>query len=52
MNEEMICYCFKYTATDIREDVRVHGASTILARIMAEKKGGSCRCATTNPKGR
>ncbi len=47
-----ICYCFGYTETDIREDVRRHGRSTILERIGAEKKAGTCRCAEKNPKGR
>ncbi|MBA3013502.1 MAG: BFD-like (2Fe-2S) protein [Desulfobulbaceae bacterium] len=50
--EELICYCFQYTATDIREDVLIHGRSTIIERIAAEKRGGSCQCVAKNPKGR
>lgn len=52
MRDELICYCFTYTDTDIREDVLAHGKSTIMERIVAEKKGGSCQCASKNPKGR
>lgn len=40
MMEEQICYCFNYTATDISQDVLEHGRSTILARILSEKKAG------------
>jgi len=50
--EEQICYCFNFTAKDIEADVRVHGRSTILEKILSEKKAGGCQCATKNPKGR
>ncbi len=49
---EKICYCFDYTDEDIAADIRAHGKSLILERIAAEKRGGGCRCASTNPKGR
>ncbi len=49
---EIICFCFDYTATDIEKDVRLHGRSTILEKILSEKKAGACRCAVKNPKGR
>ena len=49
---ELICYCFEYTADDIRRDYAVHGYSTLLEKIKAEKKGGNCQCAAKNPKGR
>ncbi len=52
MTEEQICYCFGYMATDIAQDAAVHGRSTILERILSEKKAGVCQCATKNPKGR
>ena len=52
MTAELICYCFKYTARDIEEDARTHGRSTIMERIMTEKRAGACQCATKNPKGR
>lgn len=52
MNEELICFCFNYTAADIERDVSAHGRSTIIEKILAEKKAGGCRCATKNPKGR
>jgi hypothetical protein len=50
--EGTVCFCFGYSAADIRADVRAHGHSTIMARILAEKKGGNCRCAEKNPTGR
>lgn len=46
-----VCYCFEYTKEDIEQDVLKNGISTILARILAEKKDGRCQCATKNPKG-
>lgn len=52
MSENLICYCFNYTAADIVKDAQTHGRSTILVRILAEKKAGGCRCATQNPSGR
>jgi hypothetical protein len=49
---ELVCYCFQYTAEDIANDVRQHGGkSTILARILEEKKKGTCQCHLKNPKG-
>lgn len=52
MDNKKICYCFDYTVSDIREDVLTHGKSTIIERIVAEKKDGACQCVTRNPKGR
>ncbi len=48
---EKICYCFNYTTDDIRKDIDRNGKSTIMERIMAEKKKGGCQCQTLNPKG-
>ena len=51
--KELICYCFGYSAADIDDDdVRLNGRSTILERILSEKKAGACQCAVKNPKGR
>ncbi len=47
----LICYCFGYTEEDLCQDVLRHGRSQIMARIIAEKKEGHCRCAETNPSG-
>lgn len=52
MVNERICYCFGYTVADIEEDLTIHGRSTIMDRIMAEKKRGACQCGLKNPKGR
>jgi hypothetical protein len=52
MTTELICYCFGYSAEDIKKDVLENGRSTILERIMNEKMAGGCQCAAKNPKGR
>ena len=52
MVQNLICYCFNYTTDNIRKDFDEHGKSTIMARIMNEKKNGRCNCENTNPKGR
>ena len=41
MTKDKICYCFNYTAEDILNDFQENGKSTIMARIMNEKKMGS-----------
>ncbi len=50
--DELICYCFGYTASDIEDDVTKNGKSTIMDKILSEKKAGGCHCAEKNPKGR
>jgi hypothetical protein len=50
--ENLICYCFNYTDEDIELDLRQNGKSTIMEKILAEKRMGGCQCATKNPKGR
>ena len=50
---DLICYCFKYRANDIQEDVKANsGRSLILEEIVAAKKAGGCQCTTTHPEGR
>jgi len=50
---DLVCYCFEYTAKDIQEDVRANdGRSLILEEIVVAKKAGGCNCATTHPEGR
>jgi len=51
-SRRLICYCFGYTRGDIERDARDNGRSTILERILEEKKRGGCRCAELNPGGR
>jgi len=51
--DHTVCYCFNYTTEDIIMDVVTNQAhSSILERIMKEKKAGNCRCSEKNPKGR
>lgn len=49
---EQICFCFGYTREDIEADYTLHGKSTVLAHIIAEKKAGGCQCKTKNPTGK
>ncbi len=49
---ELVCYCFNHTAADIEQDIKEHGKSTIMEKIMTDKKAGRCQCKTKNPKGR
>ena len=48
---DLICYCFQYSRADIKTDYIKHGRSTIMEKISAEKKMGTCECATKNPTG-
>lgn len=50
--DRQICFCFGYLESDLEEDLRAHGHSTIMAKVMAEKKAGRCQCAEKNPQGR
>jgi hypothetical protein len=50
--DSLVCYCFEYTKDDIEQDFTKNGRSLIMEKIAAEKKAGSCDCATKNPKGR
>jgi len=52
MVKDLICYCFEYSADDIKQDYLENGKSTIMEKIQQEKKFGNCRCATMNPKGK
>jgi len=46
-----LCYCFGHAASDVVEEVRATGSSTIPARIAERCKRGEDRCAETNPQG-
>ena len=48
----LICHCFQYTQKDIELDFIKNGKSTILEKIMEEKKEGICQCSTKNPIGK
>lgn len=50
--QDLICYCFKYSGEDIKQDFIVNRRSLIMEKIMAEKKMGTCECATKNPGGK
>jgi hypothetical protein len=51
-NENLVCYCFKYTRRDIEKDFIENSRSLIYEKIALEKKAGGCNCARKNPKGR
>ena len=51
--KDLICYCFEYSADDIRKDIKEHnGHSMILQEILAAKRTGGCQCAAKHPEGR
>ena len=50
---DLVCYCFGFTAGDIRTDVIANkGRSLIREKIIAAKRAGSCRCGELHPEGR
>ncbi|OQY13286.1 MAG: hypothetical protein B6I31_01505 [Desulfobacteraceae bacterium 4572_19] len=49
-DDDLVCYCFKYTKKDIESDFLDNGKSMILKQIALEKKNGRCDCVTKNPK--
>jgi len=50
--EEIICYCFHHTRSNIEKDIRENGHSVIMEKIVREKQFGICQCSSLNPKGR
>jgi len=50
--KDLVCYCFGYTAEDIRQDIIRNGRSLVMKKIQAAKQLGGCQCAVKNPKGR
>ncbi len=53
MGQSLICYCFGYSEEDIVRDIAENnGTSSILERILMEKKQGACNCKHNHPKGR
>ncbi len=53
MMENLICYCFGYTETDIIKDLKQNnGTSAIMERILNEKRNGTCQCDINHPAGR
>lgn len=53
MDRKLICYCFGYSEEDIVRDVRENnGISSIVERILSEKKRGGCNCKYNHPAGR
>ena len=51
-DDDLVCYCFRYTKNQIEKDYVENGRSVILEKITLEKKSGGCDCAQKNPKGR
>lgn len=51
MADDLVCFCFGYSRRDIEDDYVAHSRhSTILDRIAAEKRAGTCDCDSKNPK--
>jgi len=51
-DDDFVCYCFKYTKRDIKNDFIKNNRSLIYEKIAIDKKAGGCNCATENPKGK
>lgn len=49
--QDLICYCFGYTALDIEQDISENGRSTLMERIVAEKKKGGLSMLGKEPQG-
>jgi hypothetical protein len=49
-DDELVCYCFKYTKSLIVSDYVENRRSIILEKIASEKKAGGCDCVIRNPK--
>jgi len=50
--DTMICYCFEYTAGDIRRDVLDNGGtSRIMHEIIEARRMGTCQCHIKHPEG-
>jgi hypothetical protein len=47
----ILSFCY-LEATDIEQDMHAYGRSTIMEKILSEKKAGACQCVTKNPKNR
>ncbi|MFH2011626.1 MAG: hypothetical protein ABIJ37_02815 [Pseudomonadota bacterium] len=50
-DDDLVCYCFKYTKRDIENDFINNNRSLIYEKISSEKKAGGCNCVKENPKG-
>ena len=46
-----LCYCFGYTAHDVREEILTTGTPTIPEWIRIKVQAGNCRCELENPQG-
>jgi len=51
-DDDLVCYCYKYTKREIETDYIDNGHSLIYEKIVSEKKAGECNCAKENPKGK
>jgi len=49
-DDDLVCFCFKYTKRDIENDYQNNGRSLIYEKITFEKKAGGCNCAKKNLK--
>lgn len=50
-DDRKICYCFNYTANDLKNEIQTTGNSTIPEQIKEHCRKGEDRCSETNPQG-
>lgn len=46
-----VCYCFGWTRTRIRDEIKRIGKSTVVRSIKQNVKDGKCGCEVNNPQG-
>lgn len=48
---DLLCYCFGFSESQMRDEVNSTGTTSIPARISSLIRQGLCNCEALNPKG-
>ena len=51
-HEGLICYCFKYSKSELRKAVRCGNEQQFVNEVKAKMKNPGCFCETANPSGK
>jgi hypothetical protein len=49
---DMVCYCFEWTRTKMREELKATGKTSALEDIKAKMVDPGCNCEVLNPSGK
>ena len=49
---DLACYCFVYRESEIAEEVRSSGTSSMVASVEDQVRAGNCACEVRNPSGK